>query len=101
MLKKDLFKDKDEGIKKVTSIIKSQVEIQGGTFNPEIPKEKFKKVWYRDTENHELHENTGLLIRVKENQEKSEYKVEFKVRNPIEIKQPLMIFHNPVKNPKI
>ena len=29
MLSNDLFKDKDEGIKKVTSIIKSQVESQG------------------------------------------------------------------------
>ena len=33
MINKDLFKDKEEGIKKVTSIIKSQVESQRGTFN--------------------------------------------------------------------
>ncbi len=81
MINKDLFKDKEEGIKKVTSIIKSQVESQRGTFNSDIPEEKSKKVWYLDTKNHDLYEKNGLLIRVKENQAKSEYKVEIKIRN--------------------
>ena len=55
MFKKDLFKDKDESMKKVTSIIKSQVESQGGTFNSDVPdEEKLKKVWYLDSKNHKL-----------------------------------------------
>ena len=84
ILKENLFKDKDEGIKTVKSIIKSQVESQGGTFNEVVPEFKSKKVWYLDTENHQLFKNkkNGLLIRVKENQEKQEYKVEIKVRKP-------------------
>ena len=84
ILKKDLFKDKFDGIEKVKSIITSQVENQGGTFNAVNPEFKLKKVWYLDTENHELYKNknNGLLIRVKENQEKQGYKVEIKVRKP-------------------
>jgi hypothetical protein len=99
MVKKDLFKDKDEGIKKVTNLIKSQVESQGGTFNSLVPgEEKSKKVWYLDTKNHKLYENTGLLIRVKENEEKSEYKVEFKVRNSDRNKAALYDLYNPKKS---
>jgi len=84
ILKKDLFKDKFDGIEKVKSIITSQVENQGGTFNAVNPEFKLKKVWYLDTENHELYKNknNGLVIRVKENQEKQGYKVEIKVRKP-------------------
>ena len=98
MVKKDLFKDKDEGIKKVIDVIKSQVESQGGNFNPKVPdKDKSKKVWYLDTKKHKLYENTGLLIRVKENQEKSEYKVEFKVRNSDRNKAASYDLYNPKK----
>ena len=99
MLKKDLFKDKDEGINKVTSIIKSQAENLGGTFNSEVSdEEKSKKVWYLDTKKHKLYEDTGLLIRVKENQEKSEYKVEFKIRNSDRNKVSSYDLNNPKKN---
>ena len=84
ILKENLFKDKDEGIKTVKSIITSQVESQGGTFNEVVPEFNSKKVWYLDTENHQLFKNkkNGLLIRVKENQEKQKYKVKLKVRKP-------------------
>jgi len=101
MLNNDLFKDRDEGIKKITSIIKSQVESQNGTFTPVIPEEKFKTVWYLDTKNHDLYENknNGLLIRVKENHSKSEYKVEFKIRNSSKAKAASYDLSNPVKNP--
>jgi hypothetical protein len=99
MLKKDLFKDKGEGIKKVISILKTQVEGQGGTFNSDVPDEdKSKKVWYLDTKNHKLYENTGLLIRVKENQETSEFKVEFKIRNSDRNKAASYDLYNPKKN---
>ena len=99
MLKKDLFKDKDEGIKKVKSIIKSQVESQRGTFNSEaLDEEKSKKVWYLDTKKHKLYENTGLLIRVKENQVKSEYKVEIKIRNSDRNKAASYELYNPKEN---
>jgi|tagenome__1003787_1003787.scaffolds.fasta_scaffold20979237_4 hypothetical protein len=99
MLKRDLFKDKDEGIKKVINLINSQVEIQGGTFNSEVPgEEKSQKVWYLDTKNHKLYGNTGLLIRVKENREKSEYKVEFKIRNSNRNKATSYDLYNPKEN---
>ena len=99
MLNRDIFKDKDEGIKKVTSLIKSQVEIQGGTFNPSVPDEnKSKKVWYLDTKKHKLYGDTGLLIRVKENQTKKEYKVEFKIRNSDRNKAASYDLYNPKNN---
>ncbi len=82
MLKVEIFKDKDKGIEKVIDIIKSKVKDQKGTFTEEyIPNDKSKKVWYLDTKNHELYKNNGLLTRVKENQDKTKYNVEFKIRN--------------------
>ncbi len=99
MINKDLFKDKDEGIRKVTSIIKSQAESQRGIFSSDIPEEKSKKVWYLDTKNHDLYERNGLLIRVKENQETSEYKVEIKIRNSDRNKTASFDLYHPQSNP--
>jgi len=50
----------------------------------------------------ELHENknNGLLIRVKENQEKSEYKVEIKVRKPDRNEAASYDLSSPQSNPK-
>lgn len=93
------FEDKDEGIKKVSSIIKSHVEIQGGNFISDISEEEAKKVWYLDTKNYEFKDN-GLLIRVKENSFKSEYKVEFKIRSPNRDKAASYDLSHPKKNSK-
>jgi len=100
ILDKGYFKDKDEGIKKAVSIVKSQVEQQGGTFKFNMSEENPKKVWYLDTKNHELCENTGLLIKVKENQAKSKYKVEIKVRKPDRNEAASYDLSSPLSNPK-
>src|SRR6476469_7311597 len=81
MLKVEIFKDKDKGIEKIINVVKSNVEDQKGTFTTDIPNNKSKKVWYLDTKNYELYKNNGLLTRVKENEDKTKYNVEFKIRN--------------------
>jgi hypothetical protein len=103
ILIKEHFKDKGEGVKKAVSIVKSLVEQQGGTFNSEVQgEETSKKVWYLDTKKCDLHENknNGLLIRVKEDQEKSEYKVEIKVRKPDRNEAASYDLSSPQSNPK-
>jgi uncharacterized protein YjbK len=80
MLKTSEFVDRKIGIKKVSEILRSQIEYQSGKYKEDI-KEKNRRTWYLDTESYDLNIKK-FLFRVRKEEETNEYYVTLKCRHP-------------------
>jgi hypothetical protein len=80
MLVPNEFIDRKAGIHKVTNVIDSLIEKQGGSFKNEV-EEKKRRTWYLDTDAHELNDNK-FLFRIREEKKTDEYGITLKCRHP-------------------
>ena len=80
MLKVKKFRNRDKALeKKVIPAIKSQILKQGGNLYEDI-KENVCRVWYLDTQRHELNRNNNFFLRIRE--EQNSYDITLKCRHP-------------------
>jgi hypothetical protein len=80
MLKAKKFGNRDKAIKKkVIPAIKSQIQKQGGNIKEDV-EEKECRVWYLDTQRHELNRNHNFFLRIRE--EQNSYDITLKCRHP-------------------
>jgi hypothetical protein len=80
MLKAKKFGNRDKAIKKkVIPAIKSQIQRQGGNIKEDV-EEKECRVWYLDTQRHELNRNHNFFLRIRE--EQNSYDITLKCRHP-------------------
>ena len=95
------FSNEEAGIEIIAGKINSQIKILKGKFEENVKKKKPKKVWYLDTEKHELYRTNNFIIVVKEDPTSDgiEYDVTFKNRNPNRETAVQYDLFNPVLNP--
>ena len=80
MLKAKKFGNRDKAIKKkVIPAIKSQIQKQGGNIKEDV-EEKECRVWYLDTQRHELNRNHNFFLRIRE--ERNKFDITLKCRHP-------------------
>ncbi len=81
MLDTNQFKDREKGIKEVSTIMESLIEKQGGKFKRDV-EEKERRTWYLDTDAYELYCNNNFLLRIRKEKKSDEYDVTLKCRHP-------------------
>ena len=80
MLKVKKFDNRDKAIKKkVIPEINSQIQKQGGNIKEDIDENECR-VWYLDTQRHELNRNHNFFLRIRE--ERNGYDITLKCRHP-------------------
>jgi hypothetical protein len=80
MLKAKKFGNREKAIeKKVIPAIESQIQKQGGYIKEDVEENEFR-VWYLDTQRHELNRNHNFFLRVRE--EQNGYDITLKCRHP-------------------
>ena len=82
ILKPMIFRDRNEGIRKLQKIIQSKVDMLSGNFKPETDIiSKFRRTYYLDTINHKL-KSKNFFLRIRQNKESSKYTITLKCRHP-------------------
>jgi hypothetical protein len=80
MLKVKKFRNSDKTLeKKVMPAIKSQIQKQRGNLYEDI-KENVCRVWYLDTQRHEINRDNNFFLRIRE--EQNSYDITLKCRHP-------------------
>ncbi len=82
ILKPEIFRNLNEGVKKIQKIIDSKVDNLNGKFKPDIDiKPKYRRTYYLDTVNYKLR-SKNFFLRVREDKESKKYTITLKCRHP-------------------
>lgn len=85
ILKASNFTNEEKGRKKIIKALNNHFEKQNGKFKVDDKKAEKQKVWYLDTETHDLHAKYNFLLRIREEYDENDnikgYDITFKNRN--------------------